>query len=34
MIIYPGFEQDSWSRTAEGIYEIGDYSISLMKWLA
>ena len=27
------FEQDSWSRTTEGIYKIGHYSIRLMKWL-
>ena len=28
------FEQDYWSRTAEGIYKIGQYSIRLLKWLA
>ena len=27
------FEQDFWSRTAEGIYKIGHYSIRLMKWI-
>ena len=28
------FEQDFWSRTAEGIYEIGHDAIRLLKWLA
>ena len=28
------FEQNYWSRTAEGIFEIGHDSIRLMKWLA
>ena len=28
------FEQDHWSRTAEGIYKIGHDSITLMKWIA
>ena len=27
------FEQDYWSRTAEGIYKIGHDSIQLMKWI-
>ena len=27
------FEQDYWSRTAEGIYKIGHGSIRLNKWL-
>ena len=27
------FEQDHWSRTAEGIYKIGHDSIRLMKWI-
>ena len=26
------FEQDHWSRTAEGIYKIGQDSIRLIKW--
>ena len=30
----PDFEQDYWSRTAEGIYKIGHDSIRLMKWLS
>ena len=29
----PDFEQDHWSRTAEGIYKIGHDSTRLMKWL-
>ena len=29
----PDFEQNYWSRTAEGIYKIGHESIRLMKWL-
>ena len=29
----PDFEQDYWSRTAEGNYKIGHDSIRLMKWL-
>ena len=28
------FEQDYWSETAEGFYEIGHDSFRLMKWLA
>ena len=28
------FEQEYWSRTAEGIYKTGHDSIRLMKWLA
>ena len=27
------FEQDYWSRTAEGVYKIGHDSIRLMKWI-
>ena len=27
------FEQNHWSRTAEGIYKIGHDSIGLMKWI-
>ena len=27
------FEQDYWSRTAEGIYKIGHESIRVLKWL-
>ena len=33
MLENPDFEQDFWSRTAEGIYKIGHDSIRLMKWL-
>ena len=32
MLENPDFEQDHWSRTAEGIYKIGHDSIRLMKW--
>ena len=28
------FEQDFWSKTAEGIYKAGHDSIGLMKWLS
>ena len=27
------FEQDYWSRTAQGVYKIGHDSIGLMKWI-
>ena len=30
MLENPDFERDYWSRTAEGIYKIGDDSITLM----
>ena len=33
MLVNPKFEQDYWSRTAEGIYKNGHDSIRLMKWL-
>ena len=33
MIKNPHFEQNYWSRTAEGIYKIGHDSIRLMKWI-
>ena len=33
MMKNPDFEQDYWSRTAIGIYEIGHHSIRLMKWI-
>ena len=33
MLEIPDFEQDHWSRTAEGIYKIGHDSITLMKWI-
>ena len=33
MIINPDFEQDYWSQTAEGIYEIGHNFFRLMKWI-
>ena len=29
----PDFEQDHWSRSAEGIYRNGHDSITTMKWL-
>ena len=29
----PDFEQDYWSRTATGIYEIGHDSFRLTKWI-
>ena len=33
MIENPNFEQNYWSRTADGIYKIGHDSIRLMKWI-
>ena len=33
MIENPDFEQDYWSRTAEGIYKIGHDSIRLLKYI-
>ena len=33
MIENPDFEQNHWSRTAEGIYKIGHDSIRLVKWI-
>ena len=33
MVKNPDFEQDYWTRTAEGIYKIGHDSIRIMKWL-
>ena len=33
MLEKSGFEQNYWSRTAEGIYKIGHDSIRLMKWI-
>ena len=33
MIEKPDFEQNYWSRTAEGIYRIGHDSNRLMKWI-
>ena len=29
----PDFEQDYWSRTAQGVYKIGHDSIRLKKWI-
>ena len=29
----PDFQQDYWSRTAQGVYKIGHDSIRLMKWI-
>ena len=29
----PDFEQDHWSRTAEGIFKNGHDSVGLIKWL-
>ena len=34
MLENPDFQQDNWSRTAIGIYKIGQNSIRLLKWLA
>ena len=34
MLENPDFEQDVYSRTAEGLYKVGHDSIRLMKWLA
>ena len=33
MLENPDFEQDHWSRTAEGVYKIGHDSIRLMNWI-
>ena len=33
ILLDPNFEQNYWSRTAEGIYKIGHNSIRLMKWI-
>ena len=33
MVENSNFEQDFWSRTAEGIYETGHDSIRILKWL-
>ena len=33
MIKNPDFEQNYWSRTAQGVYKIGHDSIRLMKWI-
>ena len=33
MLENSNFEQDHWSRTAEGIYKIGHDCIRSMKWL-
>ena len=33
MLENPDFEQNYWSKTAEGIYKIGHNSIKLMKCL-
>ena len=33
MLLNPNIEQNYWSRTARGIYEIGHDSIRLMKWI-
>ena len=34
MLETPNIEQNYWSRTAIGIYEIGHDNIRLLKWLA
>ena len=34
MLENPDFEQDFWSRTAEGVYKVGHDSIRFLKWLA
>ena len=33
MLKNPDFEQNYWSRTAEGVYRIGHNSIRLVKWI-
>ena len=33
MIQNPDFEQDYWSRTAQGIYKVGHDSIRLLNWI-
>ena len=33
MIKNPDFEQNYWSRTAEGIYKTGHDSIRIMQWI-
>ena len=33
MLENPDFEQDYWSRTAEGIYKVAHNIIRLMKWI-
>ena len=33
MLLNPDFEQNYWSRTAEGIYKIGHDSVRLMRWV-
>ena len=33
MLENPNFEQNYWSRTAQGVYKIGHDSIRLMKWI-
>ena len=34
MLESPNLEQDYWSRTAEGVYKIGQDSDRFKKWLA
>ena len=33
MLKNPDFEQDYWSRTAQGVYKIAHDSIRLLKWI-
>ena len=33
MLLNPSFEQNKYSRTAEGIHKIGHDSIRLLKWI-
>ena len=33
LLTIPDFEQDYWSRTAQGVYKIAHHSIRLMKWI-
>ena len=33
MLLNPNFEQNCWSKTANGINKIGHDSIRLMKWI-
>ena len=33
MLENPNFEENYWSRTAQGVYKIGHNNIGLMKWI-
>ena len=34
MLKNPGFEQDYWSKIANGVYKIGHKSFRLIKWIS